>query len=221
MYKIKEYCKNIFKNKLIIFLQIIVSIISISYILINNCRNYELKPGNNYITEESISNWQFMKTTKYNFENLSEISKIKYYNIYSYTYDNNIIFKGNIMLFNKENEHISIFKEFLSHPNYFIFINDFKKEIGINNISYKIEIKEGYLFLYFLGNCKNNPILIEEDNKCFIKDNIYENINIYLNDFFRDKIILPDKCYNNHYYIFLILFFNILLLTFSCIRQYF
>lgn len=238
MYKIMEYY-NFFKNKLFLF-QIIILLISISYSLNNNCRNYEIETGNIYITEITKSNWQFLKPIKYNFEKLSEISKIKYHEITTHSYDNNIVFKGRIVLLDDEenkyvDKYVATFKEFLLHGYYIMFKRDFKKEVKINDISYNIELKEGYLFLEFLTNCKNNSILFEKDNQCFIHDNIHKNIELYLNDFFKDKLLLPNRCYNDQYFIeffikiiyFIIniilvfLFFNILLFFLLYVIFYF
>lgn len=206
-------------NKFIIFIHLFVTIILlIKYSINNNCYNYELIPGNLFITEKSKSSWQIISSKLYNKNTLPNISEMKFLNINNYLQDDYPIFKGHIMLLDKEDKEdkediFAIFNNFPIQQFYYDFIFYFDKYVDLNNEIYKIDINQGLLSLKFLNKCSNNTVLYEKDNKCMIKDTYYYNINMFLQDFFNEKIELPKYCYNNNIlYIMLYIIFIIMIL---------
>lgn len=189
-----------YNNFVFLFIQLIIVILSINFITKDICNKFDLTPGSNFVTKNSKSSWQIIKSKIYNNETLSDFSKIEYYHIYSYLQDEYPVFKGHITLFDDNKDIFAVFNKFLLQLPYYDFIFNFNKYVDMKNETYKIDVKEGLLYLMFLNNCTNNFVLYEKDNNCLIKDEYNNNINIFIEDFFNEKIELPDYCYNNHYF---------------------
>ena len=143
--------KNL-KNKfsfLIIFL-ILIYLIKIYYSKnYNKYKPFIIKPGNIMITNRTHSSWQFIKPLKYEYETLSDLYIIKYYNIINTTLDGYLSFKGNIVIFNKNNtnttEYVAVFKDSLISTFYNDLDYYFHKKVEMNDEIYKININNGLL----------------------------------------------------------------------------
>lgn len=185
-------------NKIYIFLQIIFIILSIKYALNYICYNYELIPGSNFVTENTKSSFQIIKSKNYNKNKLPEFSEIKYGHMYSFLQDEYPVFKGHITLLDENEDIFAVFNKFLLQIHYYDFIYYFDKYVDLNNETYLLDIKESLVYLKFLNNCSNNSILYEKNNICEIKDIYIDNINTFIQDFFNEEILLPSFCYNNN-----------------------
>lgn len=103
------------QNIIILFLQLIILIISClislyrgcnyeSIKFIDGCSKHNIFPGDNMVTNETFSNWQFFTSIKYSSEVITDIYNIKYDKILSTTLNGYILLKGNIVL-NTETEN--------------------------------------------------------------------------------------------------------------------
>jgi hypothetical protein len=111
--------------------------------------------------------------------------------------NNYVLLKGNIILFDKSNqEYHANFKEYLNRIYYYQFIYDFKEKINMNKEIYNLDLKDGLLELMFLKNCSNNTVLLESNKSCDLKDNITNEINIFLSDYFNEPFIVNFDCNN-------------------------
>lgn len=91
----------------------------------------------------------------------------------------------------------AVFKDSLIFTFYNDFDYNFHENVNMNNEIYKLEINSGILELKFLNNCSNNSILFENNQRCFFKNNTYNNINNFLNRYyFNEKFITPFSCHN-------------------------
>lgn len=190
-----------YNNRTFLFIQLIIIILSIKFITKDICYDFELTSGSNLITKYSKSSWRVINSKIYNNEILSEFLKIKYHDIYNYEKDEYPMFKGHIMLFDKNDEIIAVFDKFLLQFNYYEFIYYFNDNVDMNKEIYKLDIKDGFLYLMFLNTCSNNSVIYEKDNYCLIKDKYYNNINTFMQEYFYERLKLPDSCYNNILYI--------------------
>lgn len=190
--------KKYINNKTFIFIQLIIITLSMKYTINNICHNFELNPGISFVTKDTKSSWQIIKSKTYNNSTLPDFSKIKYHNIYSYLKDEYPSFKGHITLWDENEEDIiGVFNKFLFQLNYYDFIYNFNKYVDMNKEIYLLDIKDGLLYLMFLNNCSNSSVIYEKDNICKIKDMYYNNINMFIEEFFNERLELPDYCYNN------------------------
>lgn len=209
-FKVPVFTKlNRVQNLIVLSMQLIILIISITISLYrgcnyestnfkNGCSKHNVFPGDNMITNETFSNWQIFTPIKYSSEVITDIYNIKYDKILSTTLNGYIFLKGSIVL-NKEKEnedYDGIFKGFSKTQYYYDFIIHFKKEITMNNEAYNIDIKEGFLELMFLNNCSNSKALSEIKNVCFINNDILDNINYFLKVYFSEEFISPYVCNN-------------------------
>lgn len=171
--------KNLLNNKLFkIFLifQIFIFLYSInisnikkcfyeSYEFSKGCEKYKIQIGNTLITDKSSSVWQFIDSKMYSSELITNIASMKYFNIYNTTYNDYVLMKGNIVIFDDNtNEYVALFKEFLLPIYYNDFNYYFKKEVNMNNEVYDLSIHNGFLQISFLNNCSNNTVLYEDKN---------------------------------------------------------
>lgn len=208
-FKVPVFTKlNRIQNIIIIILQIIILVISISVSLyrgcsyeysefVEGCSKFKILPGNTMITNSSYSVWQYLKPKIYTSEMITDIYDIKYYNIMNTTLNDYVLLKGNIILFDKKNqEYHANFKEYLNRIYHYQFIYDFKDKIDMNKEVYKLDLKDGLLELMFLKNCSNNTVLLESYKSCNLKDNIINEINIFLSDYFNEFFIVNFSCNN-------------------------
>lgn len=184
MDKIKKY-----KIINLILFQIIIIILLILIFNINHL-NHTLTIGNIFISDRTTSNWQFINKQEYNNDFLSNIYKIRYYNIINTTHNGYLTFEGHIMLLNKNNEVVGLFKEFSTHEYYYDFIYNFKEIIKMENELYNVGIEDNLLKIMYYNNCSKNICLDEKNGGCFFKENIFNDINIFLEDYFYEKLIL-------------------------------
>lgn len=196
------------QNIIVLSLQIFILIISILISLyrgcnyessdfIDGCSEFNILPGDTMITNRSYTSWLFLKPKKYSSELIPEIYDIKYYNKKNTTFNNYLLFIGNIMIFEKNTKNYNaIFKGFSDKMYYEEFIADFNKYVDMNKEIYKIDIKDGFLELLFLNNCSNNSVLFEKDEECYFKNYTIENINYYLNDYFNQIFITRYSCHS-------------------------
>lgn len=232
MNNIKIHIKKYLNKKIILILHIFLFILLIIYSSNKNCNNFELIEGNPYIADNT-SIWQFKKNIRYNNDFITDFFDLKYTYISNTTKNGYPILEGYIELYDKsKDEKEGIFKEFLFPEYEDNFIYNFKNNIEMNKEIYDIDIKNNKLRIMYLNNCSNNTCLYEKDNICFLKENIYNDINSFLVFYFEEKIKLPEYCYSNINknviqllyfilkFIFLIILFNIFILLFSSIIKH-
>lgn len=193
-----------YKNKLFLLtnLLIIFYFIKTYYLKINNCKSFIVNPGDILLTNRTYSSWQFINSLKYSSEKITDLYNVKYYNIINMTLDNYILFRGDIVLFNKDKinnnkpNYDAVFKGSLNRNLYNDDFNyNFHENVNMNNEIYKININDGILEIKFLNNCSNNKVLFEENNICYIKNNTYYKINDFLNAYyFNEKFIMKNNC---------------------------
>lgn len=182
-----------YKNKffLLTYLLIIIYFIKKYILKINN--NFIVNPGNIMITNRTYSSWQFIKPLKYSSEKIGDLYIIKYHHIMNTTINDYILFKGDIVLLNKNNinndiVYDAIFKDSLNRYGFNLdFKNNFKTNLDMDGEVYDVAIKNGYLYIMFLKNCSDNNVLFEENNICYIKNNTYNEINDFLNTYYFDE----------------------------------
>lgn len=91
---------------------------------------------------------------------------------------------------------MKIMMQFSKPQYYYDFIYHFKNEINMNNETYNVDIKEGFLELMFLNNCSNSMALKEIENICFIKNDIHDIINEFIKVYFSEEFISPYVCHD-------------------------
>lgn len=123
-----------YNNFVFLFIQLIIVILSLKIITKDVCNKFYLTPGSNFVTDNSKSSWQIIKSKIYNNETLSDFSKIEYYHIYSYLQDEYPVFKGHITLLDDDKDIFAVFNKFLLQLSYYDFIYHFKNEINMNII---------------------------------------------------------------------------------------
>lgn len=178
------------QNVIMLSLQTFILIISILISLysgcsyesnkfVNGCNVFNILPGNTMVTNRTYSSWQFLNSIKYSSEILNEIYTIKYYNIINTTLNDYVLFKGSIVLFNEQkNNYDAVFKDSLTQFIYYDDFNyNFHENVDMNKEIYKIEINNGLLEIKFLNNCSNNSVLFENNQRCYFKNDTYNNIN--------------------------------------------
>lgn len=208
-FKVPVFTKlNRTQNLIILIFQFFMLIISVlislyrgcSYetsIFGDDCVKFNIFPGTSMITNRTYTVWQFLKPQKYSSELISELYNIKYYNMLNTTLNSYFLLKGNIMMFDKKSdEYINIFKEYSDDISYSYFINHFIEDVDMNNEIYKIAIKEGRLEFLFWNNCTNNSLLYETQKGCIFKDNIYNEVNKFLNNYFNEIFMVPYTCHS-------------------------
>lgn len=193
-----------YKNKLFLLtnLLMIFYFIKTYFLKINNCKSFIVSPGDILLTNRTYSSWQFINSLKYSSEKITDLYNIKYYNIINTTLNNYVLFRGDIVLFDKnkinnnKTNYDAVFKGALNRNLYYDDFNyNFHENINMNNEIYKININDGILEIKFLNNCSNNKVLFEENNICYIKNNIYYKINDFLNEYyFNEKFIIKNNC---------------------------
>lgn len=196
------------QNIIVLTFQLFILIISILISLyrgcsyedtdfVDGCSEFNILPGDTMITNRSYTIWQYIKPKKYSSELIPEIYDVKYYNRINSTFNNYLLFTGNIMMIDKKNQNYdAIFKEFSDQLYYSEFTGDFNKYVNMNKEIYKIAIKDGILELLFLKNCSNNSVTFEKDERCYLKDDIIDNINYYLSDYFNQIFMARYYCHN-------------------------
>lgn len=163
----------------------------------DDCLEFTIFPGTTMITNRTYTSWQFLKHQKYSSELTSKLYDIKYYNIINTTLNGYLLIKGNMMMFDKNNDnYISIFKEYLDDIHYSDFIYYFKETVNMRNEIYKLALKGNKMEFLFWNNCTNNNLLYESKEGCIFKDNIYEEINSFLNNYFNEIFIVPYSCHS-------------------------
>lgn len=193
-----------FKKGNNLYIQLIIIILAVIYYFYNNSNKVmELKTGDDIVTKESKSRWYILKSKQYNNNTLSELFKIRYGFIFSYIEDDYPIFKGHITLLDEKENLIGIFNRFSIQLNQYDFIYYFGKYVDMNNEIYKMDIKDGLLYLKFLNNFSNNTVIQEKEyeNGTFseIKEIYYNSINKFLEYYFDEEIELPVFYENKKY----------------------
>lgn len=197
-------------NIIISILQISILMISIfislyrgcnyeSTIFTDGCVEFNILPGNIMITNRTYTSWQFMNQLKYSSENINDLYNINYINIINTTLNNYLLFKGDVVLYDKKNiSYDAVFKDSLNRQGYnYDFKNNFMDNVNMNNEIYDIAMKDGSLEIMFLSNCSKNSLLYEKDKYCFIKNNTYNDIIKFLNSYFiNENFIIPYTCHN-------------------------
>lgn len=242
------YLKKIFKNRIFIIFLIFQSFIFIYSIFITNnvkcfyesydflkgCEKYKIQIGNTLITDKSSSVWQFIDSKMYSSELITNIASMKYFNIYNTTYNDYVLMKGNIVIYDDNiNEYVALLKDFLLPIYYNNFHNEFIKEVNMNDEIYDVAIHNSFLQISFLNNCSTNTVLYEDKDyqACSFNDETYNNINNFLNKYFKEKFVISYTCirncnketsylYNIIKYSFIYLFLNILLILCFILATY-
>lgn len=186
---------NYLINKKFIILQLFGLIVSISLILKDKKSDFELISGNIYLTDSCRSSWQFINNKFYNNVELTDIYNLSYRNIININQNGSFVSQGYILLFDG-NELSGIFKGFSIPSSKYSFINEFKKEIKDDNI-YNIELENDLLKIHY-KECYNNTYLKNEAD-CFFSNNTYNDINMFLNYYFYEKLKLPNYFYKSYY----------------------
>lgn len=188
-----------YKNKLFILTNLFILFILLKHVIlkINECRRVIVNPGDILLTNTTYTSFQFINQLKYSSDLISDIYNINYVHIINTTFEDYVLFKGDVVLINKRNnKKDAIFKDSINRQSLNVhFKKNFKNNIYMNGEKYDVAMKEGYLEILFIKNCSNNSVLFENDGICYFKNKTYYEINDFLNSYyFYEKFITKYNC---------------------------